>query len=266
MSTPNQTARPAPPTNTSVRHEDTTTTSEGEATATLPLPKVYKPPAIIAPLEDLPDDYFTPTTADLKERQNQLHARATGLVNAPLLTRTLREQQTKAKRDRWPNTTIRVRFLDRTQLEQTFPSSNKIRAVYAFVRDCLREDVKPIKFVLSSHPPPRDLKVSDPDVRDHTLAELGLAPSSVLLLRFVDDALNRSDLPAPLASAVLERAVELPTPPSFDERNRKNDEPSSSAAAGSSKGRDLGGEVKIPKWLKLGSSAFRSIVPVHYSS
>ena len=43
----------------------------------------------------------------------------------------------------------------------------------------------------ASNPPPRDLKVSDPDVRDLTLTELGLAPSSVLLLRFVDDALNR---------------------------------------------------------------------------
>ncbi|KAI9451075.1 hypothetical protein BJY52DRAFT_1191292 [Lactarius psammicola] len=265
MSTPNQTTRPAPPTNTSARkREDTTTTSGNEATEALPGPKVYKPPAITAPLEDLPDDYFTPTIADLKERQQQLHARATGLNNAPLLTRTQREQQTKTKRDRWPNTTIRVRFLDRTQLEQTFPSSSKIRAVYAFVRDYLREDVKPIKFILSSNPPPRDLKVSDPDVRDLTLAELGLAPSSVLLLRFVDDALNHSDLPAPLASAVLERAVELPTPPSFD-GNRKKDEPSSSVAA-SSKGRDSSGEVKIPKWLKLGSSAFRLIVPVLSSS
>ena len=45
-------------------------------------------------------------------------------------------------------TTIRVRFADRTQLEKAFPSSSKIRAVYAFVRDSLREDVKPIKFVL----------------------------------------------------------------------------------------------------------------------
>ena len=110
-------------------------------------------------------------------------------------------------------TTIRVRFADGTQLEKAFPSSSKIRAVYAFVRDSLREDVKPIKFVLcafrstfffcnqkkklkkllqASNPPPRDLKVSDPDVRDLTLAELGLAPSSVLLLRFVDDELNRT--------------------------------------------------------------------------
>jgi hypothetical protein len=48
---------------------------------------------------------------------------------------------------------------------------------------------------VASNPPPRDLKVSDSDVRDLTLAELGLAPSSVLLLRFVDDALNRAFLP-----------------------------------------------------------------------
>lgn len=45
-------------------------------------------------------------------------------------------------------TTIRVRFSDRTQLEKAFPSTSKIRAVYAFVRGSLREDVKPIKFVL----------------------------------------------------------------------------------------------------------------------
>jgi len=33
-------------------------------------------------------------------------------------------------------------------LEKTFPSSDKIKAVYAFVYGTLREDVRPIKFVL----------------------------------------------------------------------------------------------------------------------
>ncbi|KAI0249856.1 hypothetical protein BJV78DRAFT_631995 [Lactifluus subvellereus] len=227
--------------------------------------KVYKPPAIASPQENLPDDYFTPTIADLKARQEQLHARAASLNNAPMLTRAQREQQTKAKRDRWPNvrgstpaslsrafeTTIRVRFPDRTQLEKTFPSSNKIRSVYAFVRDSLREDVKPIKFILCSNPPPRDLKVSDPAVRDLTLAELELAPSSILHLRFVDDSLNRSDLPAPLASAVLEHAVDLPAPRGFDGNQKREDASSAVSAPGSSSRR--GGEVKVPKWLKLGS-------------
>jgi hypothetical protein len=44
----------------------------------------------------------------------------------------------------------------------------------------------------ASNPPPRDLKVSDPTVRDLTLGELGLAPSSILHFRFVDDGLNRA--------------------------------------------------------------------------
>jgi hypothetical protein len=110
-----------------------------------------------------------------------------------------------------------------------FPSSSKIRAIYAFVRDSLREDVKSVKFILcmylsrrrrlytfihplypsrrvywfglethrkpiASNPPPRDLKVSDPTVRDLTLGELGLSPSSILHFRFVDDGLNRAFL------------------------------------------------------------------------
>ena len=39
-------------------------------------------------------------------------------------------------------------------------------------------------------PPPRDLKVSDPAVRDKTLLGLSLAPSSILMFRFLDEALG----------------------------------------------------------------------------
>ena len=141
----------------------------------------------------------------------------------------------------------------------------------------------------ASVPPPRDLKVSDPTVRDLTLAELGLSPSSILHLRFVDDSLNGtvyyffepfelillfhknkkkkpgSDSPAPLASAVLEHAIDLPTPPGFDGNQKKKETSSAVSASGPSntvKG-PTGAEVKIPKWLKLGSSAF---LPVSSSS
>lgn len=154
----------------------------------------------------------------------------------------------------------------------------------------------------ASNPPPRDLKVSDPAIRDLTLAELELAPSSVLLLRFLDDTLNRtsrlfssplsshplmcslspsslpltppspnrseltwlifspgSDLPAPLASAVLEHAVDLP-PPQGSGGDQKPGEVSSrapSASSSANKAKDsTGGDVKIPKWLKLGHSTF----------
>jgi len=227
--------------------------SESSTAPELPAFKVYKPTSVSTPVlpPPLPEEYFTPTSADLQAAQSTLAARTQALVNAPLQLRAAREATEKAKRDRWPNTTIRVRFTDQTQLEKVFPSTDKIRSVYAFVRGCLREDVKPIKFVLYQ-PPKRDLKVSDLKVRDLTLAELHLAPSSVLLLRFEDESLNASNLSAPLADSVLAHAIDLPTPPDYDtapsgpSKGATTTGKPAAAASGS-------GEKKIPKWLKLGS-------------
>uniref|UniRef100_A0A8H7Y042 UBX domain-containing protein n=1 Tax=Psilocybe cubensis TaxID=181762 RepID=A0A8H7Y042_PSICU len=213
--------------------------------------KVFRPTARSpAPLAELSDDYFTPTAADLQAAQATLSARTQALVNAPLKVRAVREAEAAAKLNRWPETRIRIKFLDQTILEKSFPSTNKIRSVYAFVRGCLREDVKPIKFILYQ-PPKRDLKVSDPTVRDQTLASLQLAPSSVLLLRFEDDKLNHVNVPAPLAPFVLEQAVDLPSPPVNDDKGKDDKSPSSSSTP-SAKPKTSGGEVKMPKWLKLG--------------
>jgi len=111
--------------------------------------KVFKPPARnTTNLQPLPDSFFTPTAADLKAAQATLSARTQALVNAPLQLRTTREAEERAKQDRWPNTTIRIKFSDRTQLEKSFPSTDKIRSVYAFVRGSLREDVRTVKFIL----------------------------------------------------------------------------------------------------------------------
>lgn len=178
--------------------------------------------------------------------QATLSARTQSLVNAPLQLRATREASEQLKRDRWPNTTIRIRFTDRTQLERTFPSTDKIRSVYAFVRSSLRDDVKPVKFILYQSPPKRDLKVSDPQVRDLTLAELHLAPSSVLLLRFEDDSLNGSNTPAPLLETMLAQAIDLPPIPNFTNGSpsQADIEPVSNSTTAASK--------KIPKWLQAG--------------
>ncbi|EAU85652.1 hypothetical protein CC1G_10924 [Coprinopsis cinerea okayama7 len=205
------------------------------------------------PLPPLSDDYFTPTALELKAAQATLAARTNNLVNAPLQLRSKREEAERAKRERWPQTTVRIRFTDRTQLEKVFPSTNKIRSVYAFVRACLRDDIKPIKFILYQSPPRRDLKVSDPKVRDLTLAELQLAPASVLLLRFEDESLNKTDYPAPLLPSVLSKMEELPapktedkspTPPAAEEKTPKKSQLTSDS--------NKPGELKVPKWLKLG--------------
>lgn len=211
--------------------------------------KVYKPPTSTTstPLEELPDSYFALSPADLKAAQATLSARTRSLVDAPLRVRAQREAAEKSKRDRWPNTTIRVRFSDRTQLEKIFPSTDKIRSVYAFVRSSLRDDVKSIKFILYQSPPKRDLKVSDPDVRDLSLAQLQLAPSSVLLLRFEDESLNGTNVPAPLLPSIAASAIELPKPPSIDAEPPKVEKSTTPPTKSST-----GTEKKIPKWLKAG--------------
>ncbi|GLB33647.1 putative protein with domain present in ubiquitin-regulatory proteins [Lyophyllum shimeji] len=238
----------------SVDATDTTGSSKPEIVDVVrdqPAFKVYKPSSVAsaAPPPPLPDDYFEPTAADLKAAQATLAARTQALVNAPLELRAVREAREQKKRERWPNTTIRIRFTDRTQLERTFPSTDKIRSVYAFVRDSLRDDVKPIKFILYQ-PPKRELKVSDPQVRDLTLGELQLAPSSVLLLKFVDESLNGSDVPAPLLPSILSQAVDLPARPDYDATPANRSETSTSIP--SSSPAPTGGEKKIPKWFKLG--------------
>ena len=50
----------------------------------------------------LPDEYFIPTSTDLKAAQAALSARTQALTNAPLQLRAAREAESKAKRDRWP--------------------------------------------------------------------------------------------------------------------------------------------------------------------
>jgi len=92
-------------------------------------------------------------------------------------------------------------------------------------------------------------------VRDLTLFELQLAPSSVLLLRFEDDALNDPDVPAPLNSAVIGQAEDLPVPPNFDVEPAPKKEPAAASSTPSSKpstSRPSGKEQKLAKFLKLG--------------
>ncbi|PFH53207.1 hypothetical protein AMATHDRAFT_188456 [Amanita thiersii Skay4041] len=215
--------------------------------------KVYKPCDHTAPIPLLPDEYYSPTPADLRDAQATLAARTQSLINAPLQTQAMRASITKSRKDKWPFITIRVKFPDRSQLEKVFPSSDKIKSVYAFVRGCLREDVKPIKFILYQSPPRKDFKVSDPSVRDLTLADLQLAPSSVLLLRFEADELNAPTLTAPLAPSILSQAIDMPAPPTFDHT------PTVDSQHQKLQDSSGGSTNKLAKWLKLGISRFHKL-------
>ncbi|CCM04684.1 uncharacterized protein FIBRA_06870 [Fibroporia radiculosa] len=235
-------------------------TSAPAASGELPVLRYYRPPQSTSTRRELPDSYFQPSTADLKAAQASLSARTQALVNAPLRTQAMRDAEEKAKRARWPTTTIRVKFSDRSQLEKVFPSTDKIRSVYAFVRNSLREDLRARRDEEDQTPPKREFKVSDPEVRDLSLTELQLSPSSVLLLNFLDDALNHTDVPAPLDESILARAEDLPTPPNFDPDITSSSSSSLSSAPSSNIPSAASNpapstEKKVPKWLKLGPSA-----------
>lgn len=61
-------------------------------------------------------------------------------------------------------------------------------------------------------------------------------------------------VPAPLLPEVLEKAVDLPVPPDYDDST-----PSSTVSSSSTAQKDntaQSGEKKVPKWLKLGLSKF----------
>ena len=118
----------------------------------------------------------------------------------------------------------------------------------------------------ASNPPPRDLKVSDPEVRDLTLTKLELAPSSVLLLRFVDNVLNCVFLLPPPSSRVRSglmavRGFGRACPAHIGGPGTRRSEKGCHVLCCSVQpGKGLGRRGQVPKWLKLGPT-FRSIVP-----
>jgi len=99
-------------------------------------------------------------------------------------------------------------------------------------------------------PPRREFKVSDPNVRDLSLAQLSLAPSSILYLNFLDAEFNDTSLRAPLSEEILQFAQDLSIPQSEPVISTSGGEKSPSGEKSSGSPGSFG-EKKIPKWLKL---------------
>ncbi|ELU40358.1 MBF1 domain-containing protein [Rhizoctonia solani AG-1 IA] len=124
------------------------------------------------PTEIVPDlEDLEPTAAEIVAAYQAQARKSENLRNAPLLTQEIRDRQQREKYKKWPN------------LNLTMPSDQ---------------------------PPARELKVSDATVRDKTLLDLQLAPSSVLLLRFLSDELNGREKNPPLHPTILATAKDFP--------------------------------------------------------
>lgn len=77
---------------------------------------------------ELDESFFEPTLSDVQAHHASVVARSKRLNEAPLLTAKHRDEERaerdKRKAEKWPTTTIRVRFSDGTVIQSTFPSSS----------------------------------------------------------------------------------------------------------------------------------------------
>ncbi|GAA5988882.1 hypothetical protein JCM11641_002109 [Rhodosporidiobolus odoratus] len=169
---------------------------------------------------DLPESYFAPTPVELQQAYAGQVQKTKDLVDRPLLTKRLREREeaekSRVKAAKWPQTRIRIRLADRSQLEGVFPSTDKLVHLYEFVRLALREDVRDTAWYLYQSPPRTEYRKGDPALRGKNLMDLDFTPSSALYIKFEADELNDVASPPPLIPSLLSLAASLPAPPSFD--------------------------------------------------
>ncbi|TIA73737.1 hypothetical protein E3P92_01760 [Wallemia ichthyophaga] len=193
--------------------------------------------------KEYPESYFEPTSSELAKAHTATSKRLESEYEGPLKTRVMREREEKQRKARWPTTNIRVKFADRSIIQSAFSSTEVIARVYDFVKDTLDDKYTNEEFVLYQSPPRIEFKPNE----SKRLIDLGLAPSSVLMIKFKTDSLNASTSKAPLKGSLTASAHSLPTPPSFEseQRTEKNtvEKP---VPSGEKK------EKKIPKWLLKG--------------
>ncbi|KAF9392841.1 Tether containing UBX domain for GLUT4 [Podila verticillata] len=169
--------------------------------------KVFRPPADnSAPLSnqiDLPDDFYTLTSAEMMNLMNSQKRQREAEENRGFKTAQVRAEEEKAKERRYPKTIIRIRFPDRVQLQATFRSQETIGDVRRWVQSAIVGQGE--KFDLYTTPPKKVL--ADDKL---TLYHAGLAPQSIVYFSWVDSQLNLH--PPFLNGELLMQLQDLPIP------------------------------------------------------
>ncbi|WVR07427.1 hypothetical protein IAU60_004468 [Kwoniella sp. DSM 27419] len=249
--------------------------------------KVYNPvESSSTPTVEPDEGFFEPTLSDVQSHHAAIAARNKRLNEAPLLTSKHREaekaEREKAKKSKWPNTTIRIKFSDGTIIQNVFPSTSPIQPVYAFVRSALHHDASEKPFILWQ--PPRTKYPERPTLQaakkptpsygktsiippanygpvrgaalqglqggtggNESLYELGLVPQSVLVVKWDEEALNATGYPAPIREELKAHAEPLPASVPRDPAVIGT---ATSGATANAAGAPA--EKKIPKWLQKG--------------
>uniref|UniRef100_A0A452IC49 UBX domain-containing protein n=2 Tax=Gopherus agassizii TaxID=38772 RepID=A0A452IC49_9SAUR len=227
-------------------------------------PDLEKP--LSAGPQDLPDEFFEVTVDDVRKRLAQLQNERKRLEEAPFMTKSLREAQTKEKLERYPKVVLRVQFPDRHVLQGFFRPGETVGILRDFVRSHLADAELPFYLFIA---PPRAILRNE----NETLFQANLFPASVIhfgseehrdcylrpeLLEsavspstadlLVARSLSKSLVPsAPPAS---ETAVPPPVGPEETDGKRTAENPEPARAAEVSQPVRRPPE-KVPKWLKL---------------
>lgn len=215
------------------------------------LPSLNAPPP---PRPALGEEYFAPTASEAQRAFAGQVAHREKLTDAPLLTKSLREREQKQIKNerlaRFPITRIRIKFVNQSMLEGSFPSTSTISDVYQFLNNSLLDEASVQNFILYQTPPRREFRLTDPKVRSSNLLDLQLAPSSVLLIKFQTDSYNHASNPPPLLSELLKTAEPLPLPPTY-ESGASDQAKDSTLEKGKQKIDEiLKSGAKVPKWLQ----------------
>ncbi|KIR28978.1 hypothetical protein I307_02379 [Cryptococcus deuterogattii 99/473] len=255
--------------------ETSSTPARPISTSTEAQIKVYNPVESTAKAdEELDDAFFEPTVNDVRAIYASVSSRSKRLNDAPLITSKYRDaekgEREKAKRDKWPE------FSDGTIIQSVFPSSSPIQPVYGFVRSCLDEASRTKTFILwqpprnrypehpipvSKKPNPYKTNIITPAnygaVRggvvqglqggtggQESLAELGLVPQSLLMIKWDEEEMNSSSFSAPLKDELRKKSEPLPLP-AVKETSEIGTPVTATAP-------DEARKKKIPKWLQEG--------------
>ncbi|GAA5842876.1 hypothetical protein JCM9279_004016 [Rhodotorula babjevae] len=236
---------------------------------------------------DLPESYFQPLPSEIHTAHASSVKRREDLVDRPLLTQKLRDQNQRDhdrdKARRWPHTRIRIRWADRSLLEGVLPSTDKVVHLYEFVRIALKPEARDVPFVLYQTPPRTEYRRGAPHLKGKTLIDLDFTPSSAFYIKFegpspLVDALNDAQNAPPLVAELLDALAELPAPPTFDPRDEgkegegqgkgkagetdeerkkreKEDKLRRLLGGGGGAGKGRGGVT--PSWMKVGKDAHK---------
>lgn len=209
--------------------------------------RVYRPSDV--PFDprrlQLPDDFYAPTTADVKMSYASLSGAKQALNDAPLKTKKMRDAEQAKKMSRFRKVLIRVRLPDRTAVQGTFTPSSTIRDVVKFVNSVLRNP-KAVRFNLFVTPPKTVLK----DL-DATLWSQGLVPAALINLGVESGPSDSATLLSDEVLGFLEDApapgvatTSTTAPPVAAHSTGKG------AVTGQSKAPAAGASKKVPSWLK----------------